>query len=985
MVKLKDNMAAAFDIRPGDGFPLVLLLVHSFAQGTSLIFLETPANTFFLRKFSVEAMPYVYMLTAGISTVLGFGYAKLQARIAPSKLLITTLVVVSISTAAFYLALSVSDSKWVVMGLMVWKDVHWILQGIEFWALAGFLLNVRQGKRLFALVGTGEIVASIFGGLSVPFIVGYLGTLNLVLFSLAGSVLSLVVLVYTLRVFAVRFVPTEDETETKKESKSLYELCKEPYLFLFFSLSLLSYIGFYFVDYVFYDRVESGFPDEQQLASFFGIFFAMLGVVDLISSAFVSGRMLTRYGLSFGLLALPVSIAVTTGSAVTGYLLFGSAAVFLWMIVATKLLDEVIRSSIQAPAFRILYQPLPIGKRLHTQAVRESIVEPVAIGLSGAILLLLTSTLALQAIHLLYIVLIIIAACIVLSVLLRRAYTIELTAALTRKKRFGGHSISMTDQSSFDVIEKSLESANANQVIYCLNLLEENEHPAHETFLLKSLNHTEPEVRRYALKRIEALRVAAAIEPVRQLVLSMSMCLTPNQPSGIEPVRQLVLSDSDANLRGQVLRAMCAIGGDEVFDKVPAFLASTEPEVRKGAMVGLLRSGGIDGVLTAGASLNDLLIDVDSGERKLAAQVLGDVGIFNFYQPLVKLLRDENMEVRKAALTAAGKVKNLNLLPLMLENLSIAAVREAASSALVNFGKDIIPELEAALTSKEHSNALRIRVAQICGRIGGDNALAMLGRNINLPNESVRGHILSALVMCKYKASPAESSKIDEAIKAEVRDATWALIAAEDIGIDEVSDSLIRALKHEVKKNQERIFMLLSFNYHAEPILQAKLNLETDSVEKKAAALEILDNLLAKETRDMIFPLLDDIAPEQRLNRLIHAFPQSRRERAGRIQEIICRSQEQSTPWSKTCALFVVGKSRMKDCRDGVVSALSDTDPVVRETAIWSLFESDAEAYGEHVEKLRTDSSHIVLRTVRRLENAGNIGTIKRMEAGKTR
>src|SRR4051812_5854201 len=142
MAKLKSTIAAAMDVRPGDGWPLALLLLHSFFYGISLVFIETPANTLFLAKFSVKSLSYVYILTAVVSTLLGVGYSRLEARLRPARLLLLTLAFLSAATAVLYVALRVHEARWLVMGLMVWKDVQWVLAGVEFWALAGLLFNV---------------------------------------------------------------------------------------------------------------------------------------------------------------------------------------------------------------------------------------------------------------------------------------------------------------------------------------------------------------------------------------------------------------------------------------------------------------------------------------------------------------------------------------------------------------------------------------------------------------------------------------------------------------------------------------------------------------------------------------------------------------------------------------------------------------------------------------------------------------------------
>ena len=339
------------------------------------------------------------MLTAAITALLGYGYARLEARLAPAQLLVATLAFLLGGTGLLYGALWVSEAPWLTLGLMVWKDVQWVFAEIEFWALAGLLFNVRQGKRLFGLIGTGAVTASIAGGFSMPLVVQTTGTLNLLLLSVVSLVAALGVLLYTIRRFTGRFAPSEGQPERQQETSPMLHLFQERYIGLFFSLSILAILGYCCLEYVFYDQLERAFLEKDALASFFGRYFAILGLIELTSNACVSGPLLLRYGLSFGLLALPVMNTLTTEAAIATGVLFGSTGLFLWAVVGLKLVDEVLRNSLQTLTFRLLYQPLPEGKRLRIQAVRESIVEPLAVGFSGVILLSLTSGLAFEALQ----------------------------------------------------------------------------------------------------------------------------------------------------------------------------------------------------------------------------------------------------------------------------------------------------------------------------------------------------------------------------------------------------------------------------------------------------------------------------------------------------------------------------------------------------------------------------------------------------------
>ena len=66
-----------------------------------------------------------------------------------------------------------------------------------------------------------------------------------------------------------------------------------------------------------------------------------------------------------------------------------TAGTVFWMIAVTKLIDQVLRESIDRSAILVLYQPLPAIQRVRAQTAVEGIVGPIAGGVAGVTLLFL--------------------------------------------------------------------------------------------------------------------------------------------------------------------------------------------------------------------------------------------------------------------------------------------------------------------------------------------------------------------------------------------------------------------------------------------------------------------------------------------------------------------------------------------------------------------------------------------------------------------
>ncbi len=795
----------------------------------------------------------------------------------------------------------------------------------------------------------------------MPTLVKLIGTANLLLLSTGGLAVTLGLLLYIIRSFAAHFT-TSVEPSSAETQRSVGDLLKNRYVIFIFGLIIVWWVGFFFIENIFYDRVAAQFPLEEQLAGFLGLFFAVIGILTLLSGTFVSGPVISRYGLWLGILVLPMALAAGTVSMTVTGVVLGATALFFWLAALTKLLNMTLGFSIDRSALTILYQPLPVSERGQTQTMAEGIVQPLAIGLAGVALLPLTTFFAFGAIQLSYALLFIVVIWIGLAIRLGREYRVALTRALA-KRQLNRTSLLVADRSSITILQQSLDSPHAGVVLYSLDMLEALEPESFSNFLQNLLGHTEREVRLDVLSRIERLGLTSALPAIRQRV----------KYEGSKPVR------------AASWRTLAALGDSQVLDEVYPYLEGSDLQIRQGAMVGLLQSGELEGILTAGERLLELVNSPDPTERECAAQMLGQGGISAFYRPVLKLLGDDSPQVQRAALTAAGKLKNPKLWPVVIGCLAMPKVRSTAVATLVDGGEEVLPQLKSAIfAKKEQDRQVLIQVARICGRIRGPKAVALLQNYLDFPDESVRSQVLLALNQCGYQAEIEQRSLIQSQIKAEVTQATWVLTALVKMGDDSLDPrtgeavSLLKtALNHNLTRHRARLFLWLSFIYDSQLIFQVRdaLDLVQASTNGKAGqqrayALEIIDILISSELKAMLLPLLDNLSPLQRLQRLSDLFPQPNLSFDQYLQEIITGPNEWLNPWTKVCALYAIGRLAMVDLAQAVITALAAPEPLVRETAVWILAGLDVDLCHKYAGPLNRDPSLSVVKAVRSLDTA---------------
>ncbi len=703
---------------------MLLLAVHSFLVGIPRVLTSTAAMALFLARFPAADLPYVYMGAAVAIPATGFLRLRLAGRLPLRRLLATDLLAVVAGLAAFRLALAGGQGAMVAMVLPIWYEVEWVLLNLEFWGLAGHLLNVRQAKRLFGLVGAGELVASTMAGLAIPWLVARFGTANLLLISAFAVLASLVLLRLLTAGAALEASPAETRSREEKASRRYAGLLKSRYLLLLFALVALSYLGYYVLDNAFYSVAHGEFPQESALAAFLGVFWAVVSLVTLAWRALLSARVLTRYGLVGGLLALPGAVAAGAFLIAASGLSAGPVLAAFWVMTLTKLFDQSLRDSLDRTAMLVLYQPLPGIQRVRAQTAVEGIVGPVAGGISGVTLLFLVRGLGFQPVHLAMLLLFVVAAWITVALWIRREYTETLSHALATRRLAAG-ALALDDASSLAVLHRGLESPRAPEALYCLETLADLGHPSYEHALPALVGHLAPEVRRQALERIERLGLA----------------------SGLEAVRGAAGQEGDPVVRGVALRVLAALGGLGDLETVARHLDDPSEDVRVGALVGLMRNGGAAGLAEAAVRLERGGASPDPRSRRFVARVLGDAAATGHHRLLGGLLRDGDLDVRKGALAAAGRVRDPRLWPAVLRAFAEPATRSAARSAIVAGGEGALEAVASAFddATAGGERAAGQRLVRLVSRIPGERAAAVLWSWGAAEDADVRHAVLSTL------------------------------------------------------------------------------------------------------------------------------------------------------------------------------------------------------------------------------------------------
>jgi HEAT repeat protein len=509
------------------------------------------------------------------------------------------------------------------------------------------------------------------------------------------------------------------------------------------------------------------------------------------------------------------------------------------------------------------------------------------------------------------------------------------------------------DAATNKVLEKALESKDTREVLNTLALLPHLENVELDHRVEALLDHDSADVRKSALEyyaRRQSMRFANSV------------------------FRRF--EDKDPGVRAAAIAAFCAIGQDKAVRSVKGFLADTDPRIRSAAVTGMIRYGGLDGVLVAAEALKALIDHTDASMREHAARVLGAIGVKNFYQPVLQLMGDPEMRVRREAINAAAILKAQEfVIPLIYRTQDIETMREAVH-ALTAFGPMIVPTLSKVLGNAHEAPAIRLAIARVLGRLASPEALELITKHLEEPDEELRARLYRALARAVRgrKVSLADTKAVREALERELKSAYTALAQAEALGLaagpgantpkggEAAAKALLAsAVAEKVAQIERRIFLLLAVIYPDADMEQIHAGMQdtqaAEGARRRANAVELLDNLLERNLRKRILPLLEELPRAERLRSVIEVYPM----KPMTAQQVLSDLVRDETAWVRACAMWCMS---LTPTAEGVTEVFShgsgDANPIVREIALVSLGKAAPEQAARVAEGRLRDEAPVV-------------------------
>ncbi|MFC5528689.1 Npt1/Npt2 family nucleotide transporter [Cohnella yongneupensis] len=803
-----------------DGARVRWLFVYLFCVVSASTVGRTAADTLFLSHFDASQLSMMYLPQAASLILVGFLFQRYGSRIRLDRLLLLLIPLVSSLVLLSRVGVGL-ELRWVYPVVYVVYDIFNFLMVVCFWQFASSVLDQRKAKRTIPLVGSGGIVGGILSGFGLKLLVPLIGTDNL-LFVYAG--LQLLALSSVVRINRTVASPNEtfgnssagskDKQAKQSQEKGAGLFASVPHLRYIAILSAALVISLTLIDYQF-KVILRGSLQNEALAGFMGSFYGFSGLCALLVQLFVAGKLLSRFGVMMSILVFPIALFA------------GSIGVLLAPVLALALLvkgsDKVLGDTIYSSVNQLIMFPISPEFRNRAKSFLDGVVRNGAKGLAAISLIVLSPLLSIREFS--FIVLALVGVGIYAAIRVKSAYLRMLLSTLeTRGNELADSELDLMDPASRGLLASALGSADRQQALYAFRTLSGLEAFDLSPYLPALLRHQASDVGVEALRYIERAT-----------------------PAGMEPeLRQLLTEQVQDSVKAQALIALAAYGQDANLEALTERLEAEQVEIRAGAIAGLIKYYGIEGMFRAVGTLKALIESWKDNERTAMASLFGRIGIREFYKPLIPMLKDASAEVRRCALQSAGQLVVPELVPYIVPLLRESRTRREAIEALAAYeDKAVLPLLEPYLSGESAS----MHVPKVFERIGTQLAFSILLRHYESASFDMRDRLLEAM-----KAMEREQLQIDAA-------EVWRLTLIEldhygrfaentDWMPRRANDSELKAAAEQVQASLiRRVFGLLGLIHDPNTIDAVYLGWSEGDARRQANAAEVIDQLLQGEVR----------------------------------------------------------------------------------------------------------------------------------------
>lgn len=386
-----NNLGKLLNIKKEEYSRILFLIVQSLFYGIFISYYNSYISALFLSEFEITDFTYAYLVSGIIGIISAYIFSFTMKKYSFKIHSSATLLIISFFILLLKLGINYGYSKesLAFIGFIFFTPITSLIT-LVFSSLTMKLFDLRQGKRLFSLIASGSVIAAIVSYMTVPLLINvFTDASDLLWCAIVGIFIGGIIQIIINNKYS-NYIESPKEPKKEDTKTKDIKIFKNPYFKSIYVLSVISMFGLILVSYSFLSASKAYFSELniKTLGLFFGLFFGITKSIEFIMNTFVSGKLLEKNGLKFGLSALPISLLILSGLALT----FSVSALFyegletisFIVVVLSMLVLIVIKRSLEDSSFKLLFQPLGSNLKALVQSSTEGKARQLGAILVGA-------------------------------------------------------------------------------------------------------------------------------------------------------------------------------------------------------------------------------------------------------------------------------------------------------------------------------------------------------------------------------------------------------------------------------------------------------------------------------------------------------------------------------------------------------------------------------------------------------------------------
>lgn len=871
---LKKYILKVFDLKEEELHKTLLLQLNIFLLITTLLIVKPTINSLFLSDLTSAALPLGYVLTAIMAIIGSYFYDKALEKYPLNIIIDRTLIASVISLIIFGIFYNLNISSGFILYIpYVWVSIFGLLTASQFWILANLVYNVREAKRVFGFIGAGAIAGGIFGGYLTSLLTTVLNSEYLLFVAAFLLSICLPITRYTWKNEVVKLNPFQVSLRSNPKGDSPLKLIKQSKLLTYIAVVVgISVLIAKLVDYQYSDYASRLIQDQDELTSFFGFWFSTLSVISLLIQLFLTKRIVGTFGVGKSLLWLPSGI------------LLGSILLLLlpqlWVVIFIKVVDGSLKQSVNKASTELLSIPIPIEVKKKTKTFTDVVVDSIATGLAGFILIFFINGLKLESTYISLIIIALICLWMYFIYQLKNEYIISFKAlfepSTIKKDKLDKKELPVT--SIVGTVIRVLNTGNENQILHMLQKTLEVKDERFFFAIKKLLKNNSKKVQALAIENLYFLK-------------------TENLCGYIETM----VHDEDQHVTTAAFRYLLKKYQEDTVKLFDKYLNSNDTSITNAALVGLsyeLRNNeqlkqrfNIENRLENAIFDLDALVDEKDKNNKTLTilEAIGNAKTERLYDFIFTKIESENITIQKAAILSASQTLDVTFVDVIISTLSRKELRETSINALFNYGEPIID----ILTKKVKHNSVDIDdaayIVLVIEKFESQKAINSIMKLTNDTEHAIKIEAIEALKRLKWKHPNLiikDRFIVDRILdECHLYQDTLSVIHSQIViqykkkannketnEENEARNGLIHVLEQRLDRQLQRMFRFLGIKYppkDVDPIFNTILN---GQEEQRINAIEFLDNILDNQLKKELIPVAESVlfatTSEEKIKRL---------------------------------------------------------------------------------------------------------------------